>query len=342
MFDIQATIRWATAVLQDPNGACRRYRETRAGWQQTFFQLTLPLYVAAFVVSGVLALITGGSLPLGSLSLGLFVFSVLWSLGWTFVIAFIFDYFSGTFGGKRGFDEAYAVIGLAIVPAALGTAAAPLPWIGWLLSLAASIYSLYLAYQFLPVFLEIPEASRGKHYLVSVLVSLLVNLVVSAMFIGAMAPSMIEELSREQSSASSGSLGGGLFGGLERQAGIAESASLDTWDPPADGELSDAQVRAFVDVLKKTRALTDRLGQSVQGMEEKEVGVSDVLSGVGDFMRLSTAEMEVVKTAGGNWAEHQWVRNQLEVARVQQDLNDSVAHNYELFLRYRDEIEAYE
>jgi len=342
VFDIQATIRWSLAVLKDPNGASSSYRQTEATWKQTFYTLTLPLYIAAFVVSGVLALITGGSLPLGSLSVGMFVFSVLWSVAWTFVIAYIFDYFAGRYDGERSFDRAYALVGLAIVPAALGTALAPLPWIGWLLSLLSSIYSLYLAYQFLPTFLAIPEPKRGRHYLVSVLVSLLVNLIVSVVFVAAMAPSVLEEMSREQGSASSGSVSGGLFGGLERQASIAESASTDTWDPPADGELSEAQVRTFVDVLKKTRALTDRLGKSVQNMDDKEVSVSDVLSGVGDAMRLSTAEMEVVKTSGGNWAEHQWVRNQLEVARVQQDLNDAVAHNYALFQKYQNEIEAYE
>jgi len=342
VFDIQATIQWATAVLQDPDGACVRYRDTGATWQQTFFQLTLPLYVLAFIVSGLLALIGGGSMLYGSLSVSVFVFSSLWTLGWTFVIAYIFDYFAGTFGGVRGFDRAYAVVGLAIVPAAAGTALAPLPWIGWLLSLAASIYSFYLAYRFLPVFLDIPQASRNRHYVVSVLVSLLVNVVVSVVFLAVLAPSMIEQMSTEQTSTSSGGVSTGLFGGLERQASIAESAGLDTWDPPANGELTDAQVRAYADVLKKTRMLRDRLGSTLQGIEEKEASVSDVLNGVGDAMRMSTAEMEVVKTAGGNWAEHQWVREQLEVARIHQDLNDAVAHNYALFQKYRSEIETYE
>ena len=52
--------------------------------------------------------------------------------------------------------------------------------------------------------------------------------------------------------------------------------------------------------------------------------------------------MEVVKSGGGNWAEHTWVANQLETARVQQDLNEAVSHNYQLFLRYQAEIEQYD
>ena len=57
---------------------------------------------------------------------------------------------------------------------------------------------------------------------------------------------------------------------------------------------------------------------------------------------MSTAEMEVVKSAGGNWAEHQWVRSQIEVARIQQDLNEATEHNYNLFLKYQNEIEENE
>jgi hypothetical protein len=48
--------------------------------------------------------------------------------------------------------------------------------------------------------------------------------------------------------------------------------------------------------------------------------------------------MEVVKTGGGNWAEHQWVKEQLRVARIQKDINDAVAHNYELYLEFEDEL----
>jgi hypothetical protein len=57
-------------------------------------------------------------------------------------------------------------------------------------------------------------------------------------------------------------------------------------------------------------------------------------------MRLTTAEMEVVKTGGGNWAEHTWVKNQIETARVQQDISEAVRHNYALFLEYEAQIDG--
>ena len=124
MFDLQATQRWVTQVITDPNGAAAAYKETAAPWMATFMQITLPAYVAAMVVGAILAWITGGSMMYGGLSFGFFLFSLVWSLAWTFVIAFLFDILAGTFGGERNFNAAYALVGLAIVPAALGNAIA--------------------------------------------------------------------------------------------------------------------------------------------------------------------------------------------------------------------------
>ncbi len=52
--------------------------------------------------------------------------------------------------------------------------------------------------------------------------------------------------------------------------------------------------------------------------------------GVGAALGMATAEMEVVKTGGGNWAEHLWVKRQLRIALIQKDISDAVKHNYEL------------
>jgi len=336
MFDIQATIRWVTAVLTDPGNAAASYKEGGAvAWKQSFMQIVLPVYVAASVFGYLLALITGGSFFYGRASFGFFLFSLVWSLGWTFVIAFIFDYLAGMFEGSRNFDNAYSVVALAIIPAALGAGLAPLPWIGWLISLAASLYSLMLAYRFIPLFLALPEASRVKHFAVSIIAAVVVNILVSVTVGSAFAPAIISN----QSGSGSGS---GMFGDLERHAGIAEQASRDVYDPPSSGELSRSQVEAYVAAMKKTAELRGRLSKKFEGLDEDNVSMSDVFGGVSDAVRLQTAEMEVVKGAGGNWAEHLWVKNQLEIARVQQDINDAVKHNYQLFLKYQDDIEQYE
>lgn len=334
MFDIQATIKWVKLVLTDPNIAASDYRETAANWQQSLTQIVLPVYVVAFLVSISVAFFTGGSLLFGSVSFGFIILTLVWSIGWTFVIALIFDYLAGVFDGKRNFNAAYAVVALAIVPSAMGGAVAPLPWLGWLISLAAGIYSLMLAYRFLPQYLDIPEASRVKHFVLSIIIALVVNIFVSMTMATVFAPSIGDSDDQK--------MGGGFFSGFERQADFVEAASNDKYEPPSDGEITTKQMQRYVDVLRKTNALRERLGQSLKPMEDKEPSITDVFSGVGDVVRLSTAEMEVVKTAGGNWAEHLWVKNQIETARVQQDLNDTTEHNYALFLKFQDQIEKYD
>ena len=336
MFDLQNSIKWITAVLSEPETVAGKYRETGAPWRQSFLQITLPAYVVAYLVAGTLSLVTGRPLMMGISGPGWLLFSLLWGLAWTFVIAFIFDYLAGTFGGRRDYDRAYAVVALAIVPAALGTALTPLPWVGWLISIAFSIYALVLAYRFLPVFLEIPDSSRGKHFALSIVAAIVVNILVSMTLGAAFIPDTRRGATVEPGK---NAVSGSVFGGLERQANYVDAASKDAYQPPEDGKLSDEQMERYVDVMKKTRALQERLGGSLENLEDKQPSLSDVFSGVGGAMRLSTAEMEVVKTGGWNWAEHLWVKNQLEVARIQRDLNDTTRHNYRLFERYQADIE---
>jgi hypothetical protein len=295
------------------------------------------VYVAAFVVGYVLSWITGsGSLYFGG-SLGFALIALIWGVAWTLVIAAIFDYLAGTFGGTRGFDSAYAVVALAIVPSGLGGALGPIPWIGWLLSLGLGIYSLVLAYRFVPVFLGVPDDNRTKHFVISIIVALIVNLVIVLTIGSVFGPAS----SDFESSAGEDVAGAGAFGGLERQAKITQAAQSDVFEPPEDDKLTEAQVAAYANVMAKTRGLQQRLTRRFDDMEDgSEPSASDVFAGVGDAMRLTTAEMEVVKTGGGNWAEHTWVKNQIETARVQQDISEAVRHNYALFLEYEAQIDG--
>jgi len=254
------------------------------------------------------------------------------------VDALIFDVFAGVFEGKRNFDAAFAALSLAMVPAVVGGILSPLPWLGWLIGLVAGIYSLVLLYQFIPVFMVVPEAKRVLHFVVSLVVAIVVNMIVAGLLGAMFGPDLDDYLSESTVPESTG----GLFGDFERQANVAEQASQDTYEPPANGRLTEAQVRAYARTLERTAELRERLGKQLESMEQEGPSLGDIFSGVKDATRLATAEMEVVKTAGGNWAEHQWVRNQIEIARVQQDSTPAVEHNYELFLEYREQIERYE
>ncbi len=342
-FDANTTVRWVSGVLQDPQGTAEAYRETEPTWQRTFMQITLPCYVASAVVGFVLSLVFHRAFVFGGLARTPFYFlvSLAWSIAFMFVLAFIFDFLAGVFKGQRHYDRAFAALSLAVVPALAGGVLSPLPWIGWLIGLAAGIYSLVLTYRFIPVFMTVPEDKRVVHYVASLVTALIVNIVVAGMLAAVFAPAAHVMPGVSNTSGS----GSGLFGDLERPADFADQASQDTYDPPKDGMLTDAQVATYARDLQRTAELRDRLGKRFDKKgdgSDDSPSVSDIFSGVKDAVRIGTAEMEVVKTSGGNWAEHQWVKNQIETARVQKDSSPAVKHNYALFQQYQGQIEKYE
>jgi hypothetical protein len=58
------------------------------------------------------------------------------------------------------------------------------------------------------------------------------------------------------------------------------------------------------------------------------------------MMSANNAEMEVVKTGGGNWAEHEWVKSQLRAARIQQgEGSAALEHNFKLYKAFEDELQ---
>ena len=115
--------------------------------------------------------------------------------------------------------------------------------------------------------------------------------------------------------------------------------------------MSAGQVRELVDVLRKTRAEQDKQAEKMQAMTDEmkareEAGESlrpsdlaKLYQGVGVAMSANNAEMEIVKTAGANWAEHQWVKQQLRTARLQQgEGSEALEHNFELYRQYEEDL----
>lgn len=343
-FDINSTVHWVGGVLKDPNGTAVAYRDQQPTWRDAFIQIVVPLYLAVAVVGFLSSMIFGGAVSIAASADNptFFVVAMAWSVTSTFVVAFIIDYLAGVFGGGRNFDRAYATVALAIVPAVLAGVLTPVAWLGGLIGLAGVIYTLVLVYVFIGIFMTVPEDKRVVHYVVSLVVVFVVNLLVGGVLAAAfVAEDVYEDMQPAEVEPAEQS--GGVFSGFQRQADFAERAMQDTYDPPEDGRLTEAQVAAYARTLQRTAELRERLSSNLEKMEKEEgPSLGDVFSGVQDAVRLGTAEMEVVKSAGGNWAEHEWVKGQIETARVQKDGNPVIEHNYELFLEYQDRIEQYE
>lgn len=342
---VESVIKWVRGILLDPNPTAAAYRASNTPWKTTVLTLLLPVAVVSYVVGYVLAWVTGGSIAFGaSAASPLFlIIGIVWGIAFLLIAAVVFDYFAGMFGGTKSFDQAVAMVTLAMIPSTLANVLMPVPWIGWLIGLAATVYGLVLLYRFVPVFLVVPEPNRVKHFVVAFVTSLIIQ-IVAGTIIGGMVVSSVMMSSYNDADVSDSAVSGGFGSGIERQAAVTEDAQNDTFDPPSDGRLEDDQVRTYVDVMTKTEALRKRLSKKYEGNRDQQepASLGDVFGGVGDMMRLTGAEMEVVKGGGGNWAEHMWVKNSIETARVQQDINDDVAHNYALYLEHQSQIDSFD
>lgn len=335
-FDPKQTLALVRGSLFNHKATVEAYRQSDPDWKLTLVTLTLPVVIAAVVLGAILSWAFGSTSIYGMTGgVGMFFATLLWAILAVFILAFVAAFLAGSFGGVNHFSRAFGLASLVGVVGYAGSILGTLPYLGWLLSLAIGIYALVLFYRGLPVFLEVPDNKRTVHFVSTIVAVLVLNMVLSLAF----GPRVdTGQFGRSASGArdSAAAPGLDLFGIGGQQVG---EAVQDTFDPPADGKLSDAQVRQTIRFMQRTSEIQKEIVADLEKAGEKaDAGVGDVMAGIRGVTGLSTAEMKVVKDNGGNWAEHQWVKQQLAMARRQQDMNETSAHNYALYQKYQEEL----
>jgi Yip1 domain len=352
MFDPKRTLELVRGALLDPEPTWRSYLPEAFDWKRTALLLTGPLIVAAALISWLLGFLdTGSSLfGFGRPTLGNILWQIVMGAILAGVVALIWSTLAGAFRGKSNFALGLAATTLAFVPGYVGQALSGLPWIGFLLALGLMIYSLVLLWRIIPVYLEVPDASRAAHYVVSILACIVAGFIVSSVIGSMMYEAGVAPGTRSFSGDDeSGAVRGGVFGAASRQAELLALAEEDTYTPPSDGKLNERQVENFIRVINRAgelRAEKDKRLQEIakKAESEEQMSMSDfsqMMGGVVDLAGLQSEEIEIVKTGGGNWAEHQWVRESLRTAWIQKDINEAVAHNYRLYQEYEEELASH-
>lgn len=354
-FDFTKTLSLIKGGLLDHQNTWDSYLGENPTWQQTVLQLTGPLLIANVLLSSIFSRLVGGYSMYGYQSgwfSGLITGLVMGAISFAIAVL-VFNFLAGIFKGKVNFSRAFAAVSLAAIPAWLaGAVAGLIPYLGFLLALAGGILSLVFLYRILPQALEVPEDKRVVHFVVSLVTIFICNMVIGLTlgFNGAANNFQSGDYSGTRNSGRPAATSG-VIGEMARQGELIQAASADRFDPPADGELEEKQVKNYVSVLQKTRAIhaeyEAKMEKLAAEMKEKEAAgkspslsdLTKVYSGAGSVMGANNAEMEVVKSGGGNWAEHEWVKAQLRAARYQQgEGSDALAHNYELYQKYEEEL----
>lgn len=356
MFDFNRTIKLVTGALFDREATWQSYLPEAGDWKKTAFLLTGPLIVVSAVAGYLLSLVFADSSMFGMIRptlLSTAIGIVMGAIG-AGIIAFIFSALAGAFGGKNNFALGLAAITLAFVPGYLGQILMWLPWVGRWLAFGLGIFSLVQLWKIIPIYLELPDGKRATHYIVSliatIVIMVIIGTVVNPIVRGPGAGSPFSSMSGmdRTSTDRTGLPPGGMFADVVRRGALMEEAMKDTYTPPADGRLTEQQVRSYASVVQRVAKLQAETGARMDELAEKvdkdgETSFKDlgaIMKGVNEAGGLATAEMEAVREAGGNWAEHGWVAQALITASRQKDTNDAVAHNYALYQKYEDQIDT--
>lgn len=347
--DFQKTVELVKGGLMQPTQTWNSYLAESRGWQQTLVVLTGPLILANVVLGLLLSRMMGTMSPFGlggnwftALVLGL----VLACVGFAIAVM-VFNALAGVFGGQPDFSRAFAAMSLIAIPAWIaGIIGAALPWVGGLISLAGAIVSLVFLYKIIPLAWKVPDSKRILHFIVSLVAVIVINMVLGAVLGMGDQPGRIPSNTIGERGAARSS---GMLGEIGRQADLIASANEDRYEPPGNGMVSRQQAHWVADVIGKTRltyeeemARLQQLGEEMENTESRSpLELARMFQGMGSVLSLNTLEMETVKSGGSNWAEYQWVKQQLRNARLQRgEGTAAVAHNYALYQEIADTVQG--
>jgi hypothetical protein len=352
-FNLGKTVALIRGGLFDHERTWQSYLADDPSWQTTAVVLTGPLIIGSTLLTMLFSRLIGGwsiySVPGANIFTAMVMALVMGALSLV-VLTLTLGVLAGAFGGKRNFDRAFAAVSLALIPGhVLAVVGALLPWIGVLFGLAGFVISLVFLYRILPLALEVPGAKRMPHFVTSLVATFAVNLIAGGLLGTAFHGDQARHVgfgSRAEVRRDAPAIGGWV-GEMERQSQMVAAAQADRFEPPPGGVVTDAQLMRLLDVVRKTRGAradyTKRMEAMAQSMQDKRsASLSDlgkIYSGVSEAVGAHNVEMELVKTSGANWAEHQWVKEQLRAAMLHQGSgSNAIEQNFRLYQVHQEEL----
>ncbi len=182
MLELDKTLNLIKGAILDPKATWASYYEENRTWQQTAWLLTGPLIVGAYLLQLIFSsLFRSGHMFGSTFGFEIFVRGMVSSIAMFVILTLIINFAAGQMKGKANYNRAFAAASLAAVPAYIGTAISSIMWIGGMIGLGLSIYSLVLLYQMIPQYLEVPEGSRVPHFIVTIVGTFVAGAVIAGM-----------------------------------------------------------------------------------------------------------------------------------------------------------------
>ena len=112
------------------------------------------------------------------------VVSYVLTLAMLYVVALIIDGLAKTFSAERNQVQALKASGYAATASMVASIAIIIPGIGWLISLAGGLYTIYLLYLALPVTMKAPPEKAGAYTAVVIVATIVLGFIINAVVLG--------------------------------------------------------------------------------------------------------------------------------------------------------------
>jgi hypothetical protein len=154
----------------------------------TLYTGYIMILAAIPAVFGFLGNVVFSSLGIG-LSFMMMILTYAVALGMVFVIALIIDALAPTFGAQKSQIQALKTVAYANTASWVAGIFLIIPFVGWIIALAGSIYSLVQLYFALPHTMKAPSEKTGGYFavvlVIAIVLSWIIGAVIAAITIGA-------------------------------------------------------------------------------------------------------------------------------------------------------------
>jgi Yip1 domain len=198
------------------------------------------------------------------------------TLALVYVVALIVDALAPTFSGQKSQVQALKVVTYSWTASWVAGIAALIPWLGFLIILAALVYGIYLLYLGLPVTMKSPPEKAGGYTAVTIIIAIVLSWIIGLVVAGIVGTGAL--MGGAGRLGALGALGGDTGGGEVTVDKDSTLGKLDAWSKKmeAAGKQMEAAQKSG-DSHAQGEAIGKMVGAALGGGDQVEALAPDVL-----------------------------------------------------------------
>ena len=203
-------------------------------------------------------------------SLGNMLLSYVLGLAGVYLMALIVDMLAPTFGGRKDQVQALKTVAYAYTAAWVAGAGQLLPWVGVLILLAGSVYSIYLLYLGLPVTMQCPPDKVKGYTALTIVVAVILSVIIMAVV-------------------------GGITGGMGMMSGMSTSRMDTSGEGGFDKDSPCGKIEAWTKKMEAATKGMEEAQKSGDSDKQKEAMEKMMASAMGSDGKIETLPPERIK-----------------------------------------------